>query len=111
LIRKLVALCLIAGCTTETPVSVVPVIAATDYTCADGAKISAVYSAGEPSQAIVTVDGKTVTLTQVISASGVRYADETEGSKLVWWTKGNDGTLYIKKAGDENIVHADCMTK
>ncbi len=109
MIRKLVALCLITGCTTEIPVSVVPVIAATEYTCADGAKISAVYSEGEPWQATVTADGKTSTLTQEVSASGVRYGDETGGSKYVWWTKGNDGTLYVKKAGNEEIVHHDCV--
>jgi membrane-bound inhibitor of C-type lysozyme len=112
MIRKLVALCLIAGCTMETPVAVTPAaVAATEYTCADGAKISAVYAQAEPSQAIVTVDGKTATLTQEVAASGVRYADKSSASKFVWWTKGDQGTLYVKKAGDEEILHGECAAK
>ena len=109
MIRKLVALCLLAGCTTEPPAAVTPAaLAAIEYTCADGAKISAVYSDGEPWTARVTADGKTATLTQEVSASGVRYADKSDASKFVWWTKGDQGTLYVKKAGDEEILHRDC---
>ncbi len=110
--RKLVAVCLLAGCTTETAVAVSPAAnAATEYTCADGAKISAVYSDGEPWTATVTADGETATLSSEVSASGSRYADKTGGSDQVWWTKGDHGTLYVKKAGDEEILHADCAAE
>ena len=49
------------------------------------------------------------TLPQVIAASGVKYSDEM---KLIWWVKGDSGTLYFSNGGPEEswpTSHGDCI--
>ena len=61
------------------------------YACGDKT-ISVAFDAGD-APAVLTFDGKTVTLPHAISASGARYADD-QGNEL--WTKGmTDGMLTL----------------
>lgn len=58
---------------------------------------------GSTSKARLTIDGKVYELTNVISASGAKYSTDegrAPGKTLVWWTKGEDGTLYEGKVGE-----------
>lgn len=64
--------------------------------------------------ATLTLDGATFELTRVEAASGAKYATNqgrAPGRTLVWWTQGDDGTLYEGILGgtaiDEERV-ADC---
>jgi membrane-bound inhibitor of C-type lysozyme len=73
-----------------------------------------INSSGADSRALVTLNGTAYTLTQVRSASGARYMTQegpTPGSTLVWWNKGNEGTLLEGKASDASVpetVIANC---
>jgi membrane-bound inhibitor of C-type lysozyme len=75
------------------------------YTCTPSSPITVKYdnTAGADAQAVVTLDGRTYTLTQVRSASGARYLTEqgrSPGATLVWWNKGQGGTLFEGKVSD-----------
>lgn len=61
------------------------------YACGDKT-ISIAFGEGD-APAVLTFDGKTLTLPHAISASGARYADD-QGNEL--WTKGmTDGMLTL----------------
>ena len=102
---------LLAGCVLDTPSSG----NATQYICADGAQIAALYGKdGDQDNVILSYRGKTFHLIQEMSGSGVRYSWPSDGSNYVWWTKGDSATLYWKdgtKGGAESVVHADCMAQ
>jgi membrane-bound inhibitor of C-type lysozyme len=57
-----------------------------DYACADGATFNAKIDKGN---AIVTIDGKTATLTPVPGAAGAQYA----GEGLTFIARGNEAML------------------
>ncbi len=42
----------------------------------------------------VLEDGDKIVFNQTISASGVRYAADVNGTELILWNKGSDWTLY-----------------
>ncbi|MGC4007693.1 MAG: MliC family protein [Pseudomonas sp.] len=69
------------------------------YKCEDGRKISVQYlNKGDNSLAVVPVtDASTLVFSNVIAASGARYA----AGRYVWWTKGQDATLYNEWTGGE----------
>lgn len=69
-----------------------------NYDCG-GQKIAATYiNAGDNSLAVLTIGDRVVVTVSVIAASGARYA----GQELVWWTKGNEATLYDLQKGDSD---------
>ncbi|HWK42656.1 MAG TPA: MliC family protein [Croceibacterium sp.] len=85
------------------------------YDCLPAQRLTATYdNSVEPSKATLVLDGKTYELTVGISASGARYVTEqgrTSGKTLVWWTKGQDGTLYEGTAGNPDAAEtkiAEC---
>lgn len=62
----------------------------TVYLCGDR-EISAEYiNAGPISLAVLTMGDETIVASNVISASGARYA----GGQYEWWTKGDEASLY-----------------
>jgi membrane-bound inhibitor of C-type lysozyme len=80
-------------------------IAKVDYACADGKTIVATYYADKVD--LVLSDGRTMTLPQTISGSGIRYADADES--FVFWSKGDDA---FATEGDPNTpTFADCVGK
>jgi membrane-bound inhibitor of C-type lysozyme len=67
------------------------------YSCDRGVEIPATYVNG-PDQSIVVihVEGRQITLVSDPAASGARYGWPSDGSNYVWWTKGEEATLYWK---------------
>jgi membrane-bound inhibitor of C-type lysozyme len=43
---------------------------------------------------VIPVKGQQVSLLTEPAASGARYARPSDGSGYVWWTKGDQATLY-----------------
>jgi len=84
-----------------------PVLAETQvltlrYACERGVEIPATYvNAGDLSLAVIHVEGSQITLYNEIAASGARYGWPSDGAGYVWWTKGQEATLYWKEGGGE----------
>jgi membrane-bound inhibitor of C-type lysozyme len=65
------------------------------YTCSDGGKLSANFSPPDANKGEVTLTfgtGRELTLPQVVSADGGRYAD----ADIEFWIKGRSATLTMK---------------
>lgn len=54
--------------------------------------------------ALIPIDGSTLVFNTVLSASGARYA----AGKYVWWTKGNDSSLYDETQGENAAPILTC---
>lgn len=76
------------------------------YKCEDGRKISVQYlNKGDNSLAVVPVsDASSLVFANVISASGAKYA----AGQYIWWTKGEDATLYKDWKGGEPADGVAC---
>jgi|SRR5579859_3012999 len=72
------------------------------YTCDEGKTIDATYY--QSSVALVLSDGRTMTLPQTISGSGIRYANA--GESIVFWSKGN--TAFMQEQG--TTTFANCVS-
>lgn len=59
------------------------------YQCGDRTVPVEYINAGPVSLAVLTLDGRTVVASNVIAASGARYA----GAQYVWWSKGDEASL------------------
>jgi len=67
------------------------------YSCDRGVEVPATYVNGaDQSLAVIHVDGQQITLINEPAASGARYGWPSDGSNYVWWTKGDEATLYWK---------------
>ncbi|GLS87779.1 hypothetical protein GCM10010873_27530 [Cypionkella aquatica] len=103
---------LLAACTPETPPPAASDASdpnAVQYLCADGTKIATLL--GTDGNLKLTLKGENFNLIAEQSASGNRYGWPSDGSNYVWWTKGDEGTLFWKdgtKGGAESILHAKC---
>jgi membrane-bound inhibitor of C-type lysozyme len=78
------------------------------YRCADGHEMGVAYmnTDNDQSFAVIRLAGQHVVLVSSIAASGVRYI----GAHYIWWTKGDEGTLYDQQKGeDAPPVAADCQ--
>ena len=77
------------------------------YACDRGVTVPATYVNGaDQSLVVIHVDGNQITLVNEVSASGARYGWPSDGSGYVWWTKGDEATLYWKTPEDEMPVLA-----
>lgn len=77
------------------------------YTCDRGVTVPATYVNGaDQSLVVIHVDGTQITLVNEVSASGARYGWPSDGSGYVWWTKGDEATLYWKTPADETPLLA-----
>ncbi len=87
------------------------------YLCERGVEVPVSYVNGaDGSVAVLHVEGRLVTLPIAPSASGARYAWPSDGSGYVWWTKGEEATLYwhdgtTSGAEAEAMLLADCRLK
>lgn len=85
------------------------------YDCSPAQALTVQYinSSGADSKALVTLNGRTFTLTEARSASGARYMTEegrTLGATLVWWNKGNEGMLLEGSASDSSAPETTIAT-
>ncbi|HEY0624012.1 MliC family protein [Sphingomonas sp.] len=73
------------------------------YDCMPALLLSATYdNSGAAPKAKLTIADKSYDLTGVQAASGAKYATDqgrSAGKTLVWWTKGEEGTLFEGKVG------------
>lgn len=77
--------------------------ALTVYECADGRSVWAAYK--ENGVTLSLSDGSNVTLPQVASASGARFANADDS--FVFWDKGGDA--FVEENG--TTTYADCSKK
>lgn len=90
----------------------------TAYDCMPAQLLSATYdNSGAAPKARLTIGDKNYDLTGVQAASGAKYTTDqgrSPGKTLVWWTKGEEGTLFEGKVGgtdaDEKKV-ASCSPR
>ena len=87
------------------------------YDCAQGRTLTAAYFTGPtrtaPSGAplpgghvvLTLADGKTLTLPQTLSGSGIRYANPDES--FVFWSKGD--TAFVEEGANRTVTYADCV--
>ncbi|MGC4026506.1 MAG: MliC family protein [Mesorhizobium sp.] len=69
-----------------------------NYDCG-GQKIAATYiNAGDNSLAVLKIGERVVVTVSVLAASGAKYA----GQELIWWTKGDEATLYDLHKGEND---------
>lgn len=67
------------------------------YQCDRGVEVPATYVNGpDQSLVVIHVEGSQITLVGEPAASGARYGWPSDGSNYVWWTKGDEATLYWK---------------
>lgn len=67
------------------------------YMCGEKPVSADYINAGSVALAVLTLDGETVVASNVIAGSGAKYA----GGQYVWWTKGEEATLYDVREGDD----------
>lgn len=80
-----------------------------DYTCDDGRTFSVQYlNKGDNHLAVVPVsDRASLVFSNVLSASGAKYA----AGQYVWWTKGEEATLYKDWKGGEPADGVSCKER
>jgi membrane-bound inhibitor of C-type lysozyme len=95
-----------------------PDVVEATYECSPPMAVSVRYNNNaDPPGATVTVDGKVFEMAPALSGSGARYMTEngrSAGLTLVWWNKGNEGTLFEGKIAEpdaEETVLARCTEK
>ena len=91
------ALLVVGPALAETPV------ATANFKCAKGKSIAATSYAYKVD--LKLSDGRTMTLPQVISGSGARYANADES--FVFWNKGD--TAFVTEGADETMTYSDCV--
>jgi membrane-bound inhibitor of C-type lysozyme len=81
------------------------------YICERGVRVPVVYvNAPDTSFVVIHVEGGQYLLYSEPAASGARYGWPSDGSNYVWWTKGDEATLYWKdgEAGSETAILTGC---
>jgi membrane-bound inhibitor of C-type lysozyme len=79
------------------------VVASAAFACNQGKSIGATFYQG--SVALTLSDGRTMTLPQAISGSGIRYANADES--FVFWGKGN--TAFITEGASQDQTYMGCI--
>jgi membrane-bound inhibitor of C-type lysozyme len=79
------------------------VVATARYRCTAGRTIEATYYPDKVS--IALSDGRSMTLPQTMSGSGVRYA--APGDALVFWNKGR--TAFVTEGTSSRSTYAACV--
>ena len=84
----------------EDPISTVT------FTCKDNKSIEASFYSEKVD--LKLSDGRTMSLPQTMSGSGIRYANADE--TMVFWSKGNTAFITEGKDADAPPTFADCVT-
>jgi membrane-bound inhibitor of C-type lysozyme len=94
---------LFAGLSPLSGVSAQEPISTVKYSCADDKTIEATYFSDKVDLALG--DGRTMSLPQTMSGSGIRYANADES--FVFWSKG--GTAFATEGDADKPTFADCV--
>ncbi|AVW90536.1 MliC family protein [Celeribacter baekdonensis] len=81
------------------------------YVCDRGVGIDAVYTGTDDAPAaVIYAEGRLISMSQAVSASGARYAEAAGASGYEWWTKGDTATLSYFDAnyGESVTLFAFC---
>lgn len=85
------------------------------YSCQPAMTLAVRYDNSDPqaSTAQVTLDGNQYNMPRVVSADGAKYMSGTgrsEGRTLIWWSRGNEGTLMEGSASDPMAPETELAT-
>jgi membrane-bound inhibitor of C-type lysozyme len=72
------------------------------FVCSSGERIEAMFDTGSNRVDLSLSDGRKLSLAQVLSASGARYANPDES--IVFWNKGR--TAFLQESGV--VTRSDC---
>ena len=72
------------------------------FVCSSGERVEAVFDTGSNRVDLSLPDGRKLSLAQVLSASGARYANADES--IVFWNKGR--TAFLQEGGV--VTQSDC---
>jgi membrane-bound inhibitor of C-type lysozyme len=75
------------------------------FDCRDGKSIDARFYSDRVD--LTLSDGRSLSLPQTMSGSGIRYANADE--TFVFWSKGD--TAFVTEGADEKETFADCVAK
>lgn len=75
------------------------------FECRDGKTIDAAFYAAKVD--LTLSDGRSLSLPQTMSGSGIRYADADES--FVFWSKGD--TAFVTEGSDEKQTFSDCVSR
>ena len=78
-------------------------MATATFVCADEKSIVAKFYPDDV--ALTLSDGRDLSLPQVMSGSGARYANADES--IVFWNKGD--TAFLTEGSDETMTFKDCV--
>jgi membrane-bound inhibitor of C-type lysozyme len=67
------------------------------YACGNTVVSAKYVNAGSTSLALLSLNGQFVVASNVLSGSGAKYA----GRQYIWWTKGDDASLYDLMKGED----------
>lgn len=74
------------------------------FVCKDDKSIDATFYSDKVE--LTLSDGRSMTLPQTMSGSGIRYANADE--TFVFWSKGD--TAFVTEGADEKETFSDCVT-
>lgn len=75
------------------------------FACKDDKTIDATFYADRVD--LTLSDGRSLSLPQTMSGSGIRYANADE--TIVFWSKGD--TAFVTEGADETETFSDCVTR
>lgn len=100
----MIRLCLAIGLLAS-PAFAMPEFSGGRYMCYRGGEIEAVYvNTPEGALAVLVVEGQQLVLVNEPAASGARYGWPSGGGNYVWWTRGQEATLYWREGGAEQVL-------
>jgi membrane-bound inhibitor of C-type lysozyme len=56
-----------------------------------------------------TIDGRTISMEQVVTASGAKYETEMNGKKVALWSKGESWMIVL--SNDQDELSVDCEVR
>ncbi len=89
-------------------------LVAVTYLCERDVAVPVAYVNTEgPGAVVLNVEGRQVALLQRISASGARYAPPEGESGYVWWSRGDEASLYWQdgETGEDTVLYSECAAR
>lgn len=78
-----------------------------NYSCDDNKTITANYLNSINAVSLTLSDGRSMQLSQTMSADGARYANADES--FVFWSKGN--TAFVEEGANGTMTYSNCVAE